>query len=120
MAEGGKYVEIPRRGGLVLASGIGIAVAKISAEILKWRPFDIDIASFFATYLYQVMNRTSLRGMSWVARMEPKKNQIVRTEPGIKVSSWLRDISCCSCLTVLPGIALVLLSKICKHLFPPL
>ena len=43
----------------MLASGIGnfgIAVAKISAEILKWRPFDIDIASFFltiATYLYQ-------------------------------------------------------------------
>ena len=34
-----------------------------------------------------------------------------RTEGKIKVCTWLREISSCSCLTVLPGPAWVLLSK---------
>ena len=38
----------------------------------------------------------------------------------IKVCTWLREISSCSCLTVLPGPAWVLLSKTCKPLFAPL
>ena len=39
-------------------------------------------------------------------------------EGAIKVCTWLREISSCSCLTVLPGPAWVLLSKTCKPLFP--
>ena len=42
------------------------------------------------------------------------------TEGEIKVCTWLREISSCSCLTVLPGPAWVLLSKTYKPLFPPL
>ena len=42
------------------------------------------------------------------------------TEGEIKVCTWLREISSCSCLTVLPGPAWVLLSKTNKPLFPPL
>ena len=34
--------------------------------------------------------------------------------------TWLREISACSCLTVLPGPAWVLLGKTCKPLFTPL
>ena len=44
----------------------------------------------------------------------------VSTEGEIKVCTWLREISSCSCLTVLPGPAWVLLSKTNKPLFPPL
>ena len=39
------------------------------------------------------------------------------TEPGIKVCAWLREISSCSCLTVLPGPACLLLNKICVPFF---
>ena len=35
------------------------------------------------------------------------------TEPGIRACTWLREISSCSCLTVLPGPAWLLLNKIC-------
>ena len=42
------------------------------------------------------------------------------TEGEIKVCTWLREISSCSCLTILPGPAWVLLSKTYKPLFPPL
>ena len=42
------------------------------------------------------------------------------TERQINVSTWLREISSCSCLTVLPASAWVLLSKTCKPLFAPL
>ena len=38
----------------------------------------------------------------------------------MKVCTWLRQISSCSCLTVLPGPAWVLLSKTYKPLFTPL
>ena len=39
------------------------------------------------------------------------------TEPGIKACMWLREISSCSCLTVLPERAWLLLNKICIPLF---
>ena len=42
------------------------------------------------------------------------------TERQIKVCMWLREISSCSCLTVLPGPPWVLLSKTYKPLFAPL
>ena len=42
------------------------------------------------------------------------------TEGEIKVCTGLREISSCSCLTVLPGPAWVLLSKTCKPLLAPL
>ena len=42
------------------------------------------------------------------------------TERQIKVCTWLREISSCSCLTALPGPAWVLLSKTYKPLFTPL
>ena len=42
------------------------------------------------------------------------------TERQIKVCTWLREISSCSCLTVLLGSAWVLLSKTCKPIFAPL
>ena len=42
------------------------------------------------------------------------------TEGEINVCTWLREIYSCSCLTVLPGPAWVLLSKTNKPLFPPL
>ena len=35
------------------------------------------------------------------------------TEAGIKACTWLREMSSCSCLTVLPGPAWLLLNKIC-------
>ena len=41
------------------------------------------------------------------------------TERQIKVSTRLHEISSCSCLSVLPGPAWVLLNKICKPLFAP-
>ena len=41
-------------------------------------------------------------------------------EGKIKVCTWLREISSCSCLTVLPGPAWVLLSKTYKPLVTPL
>ena len=44
----------------------------------------------------------------------------VPTEVEIKAGTWLREISSCSCLTVLPGPAWLLLSKTYKPLFPPL
>ena len=46
--------------------------------------------------------------------------QILYTEGEIKVCTWLREISSCSCLNVLPGPAWVLLSKTYKPLFTPL
>ena len=49
-----------------------------------------------------------------------KRSKSSYTEGEIKVCTWLREISSCSCLTVLPGPAWVLLSKIYKPLFPPL
>ena len=42
------------------------------------------------------------------------------TEGKLKVCTWLREISSCSCLTVLPGPAWVLLSKTYKPFFAPL
>ena len=42
------------------------------------------------------------------------------TERQIKVCTWSREISSCSCLTVLPGPARVLLSKTYITLFAPL
>ena len=39
------------------------------------------------------------------------------TEGEIKVCTWLREISSCSCLIVLPGPAWVLLSKTNKQTF---
>ena len=42
------------------------------------------------------------------------------TEPRKSLGTWLREISPCSCLTVLPGPAWVLLSKICKDFFSAL
>ena len=42
------------------------------------------------------------------------------TEHPENVCTWLREVSSCSCLTVLPGPAWVLLSKTYKPLFPPL
>ena len=39
------------------------------------------------------------------------------TEPGIKACTWLGEISSCSCLTVLPGPAWLLLNKIYMSLF---
>ena len=43
-----------------------------------------------------------------------------RTGEKIKVCTWLREISSCSCLTFLPGPAWLLLSKTYKPLFTPL
>ena len=43
---------------------------------------------------------------------------LIRTEGEIKVCRWLREMSSCSCLTVLPGPAWVLLSKTNIPLFP--
>ena len=45
---------------------------------------------------------------------------LTHTEGKIKVCTWLREISSCSCLTVLLGPAWVLLSKTNKPLFSPL
>ena len=42
------------------------------------------------------------------------------TEPRKSLGTWLREMSSCSCLTFLPGPALVLLSKICKDFFSAL
>ena len=42
------------------------------------------------------------------------------TEGEIKVCTWLREISSCSCLTVLPGPAWLLLNKICILFLGPL
>ena len=42
---------------------------------------------------------------------------ISSTERQIKVCTWLREISSCSCLTVLPGPAWLLLNKTYKPLF---
>ena len=39
------------------------------------------------------------------------------TERQIKVCTWLRDISSCSCLNFMPGPAWLLLNKICTPLF---
>ena len=39
------------------------------------------------------------------------------TEPWIKVCTWLWEVSSCSCLTVVPGPAWLLLNKICIPLF---
>ena len=39
------------------------------------------------------------------------------TESGIKACTWLREISSCSCLTVLPSPAWLLLNKMCIPLF---
>ena len=39
------------------------------------------------------------------------------TELGIKACTWLREISSCSCLTVVPGPVWLLLNKICIPLF---
>ena len=47
-------------------------------------------------------------------------NKCTNTEGEIKVCTWLREIPSCSCFTVLPGPAWVLLSKTNKPLFPPL
>ena len=44
----------------------------------------------------------------------------IYTERQIKVCTWLREISSCSCLTALSGPAWVLLSKTCTPLFAPL
>ena len=41
----------------------------------------------------------------------------LHTEPGIKACTWLREISSCSCLTIMPGPAWLLLNKICVPLF---
>ena len=51
---------------------------------------------------------------------ENKVSTILHTEGEIKVCMWLREISSCTCLTVLPGPDWVLLSKTNKPLFPPL
>ena len=57
-----------------------------------------------------------------IACKEMKFNgcQKICTEPIKSLGTWLRAISSCSCLTVLPGPAWVLLSKICKDIFPQL
>ena len=57
----------------------------------------------------------------WPKTIKPKSiGQMHCTEGEIKVCTWLREISSCSCLTILPGPAWVLLSKTYKPLFPPL
>ena len=37
------------------------------------------------------------------------------TEMRLNLCTWLGEISSCSCLTVLPGPAWILLNKICKY-----
>ena len=50
---------------------------------------------------------------------ERNNNQMLKlyTEPGIKACTWLREISSCYCLIILPGPACLLLNKICIPLF---
>ena len=53
-------------------------------------------------------------------RCDPNENIIPVadcTEPGIKACTWLQEITSCSCLTVLPGPAYLLLNKIYIPLF---
>ena len=47
----------------------------------------------------------------------PEVSFFACTKPGIKVYMWLREFSSCSCLTVLPGPAWLLLNKIFIPLF---
>ena len=55
-----------------------------------------------------------------ILNVEFHRNALSFTEGKIKVCTWLREISSCSCLTELPGPARVLLSKTNKPLLTPL
>ena len=51
------------------------------------------------------------------SKRERESQQPTCTDGKIKVCMWLREISSCSCLTVLPGPAWLLINKICIPLF---
>ena len=66
-----------------------------------------------------------MNGVEWGRHSPLKRSPVLKlvnvcTEGEIKVCTWLREISSCSYLTVLPGPAWVLLSKTNEPLFPPL
>ena len=63
-------------------------------------------------------NVTVAHNMTAVSATERKAdNRTKCTEPGKSLGTWLREISSCSCLTVLPGPAWLLLNNICIPLF---
>ena len=52
--------------------------------------------------------------LSWSQNKHALQSVISSTEMRFNICTWFGEISSCSCLTVLPGPAWVLLSKICK------
>ena len=56
--------------------------------------------------------------ISWGTRHRHRPpRRCIYTEPWIKACTWLREISLCSCLTVVPGPTWLLLNSICISLF---
>ena len=88
----------------------------VSAELLLTKRTSEVMMTLFANKLIRI--RAVKKISDWLACW----NHIVilTTEGVIKVCTWLREISSCSCLTVLPGPAWVLLIKTCSPLLTPL
>ena len=91
-------------------------IADTDSAVLAVNP--IISNQFQSTETRLLAKVSSRKGMGIIARsLFPVLIEIdfVRTEGEIKVCTWLREICSCSCLTVLPGPAWVLLNKICKE-----
>ena len=93
-------------------------------HVQKINLISVNVGSFVTSFIAKRMgvSRCPLSCSSYcTSRTFQTHPQIcICTEGEIKVCTWLREISSCSCLTVLPGPAWVLLSKTCKPLFTPL
>ena len=81
-----------------------------------------DICNAYARTLWQcrIQMMAGTKDIKFVALKLYPGPWCKSTEGEIKVCTWLREISSCSCLTVLPGPAWVLLSKTNQPLFSPL
>ena len=108
---------------LLLVSSVALPCA-CALFAVTWGLKGRDVAAALGVPIIGSLQRTFLKALQsnlfHVLGQISTLCPVSTTEGKIKVCMWLREISSCSRLTVLPGPAWVLLSKTCNPLFAPL
>ena len=114
---GSEPQRLGKRGKVIVGMIVVLNIIAICVGFaLVSRSFDMTISATTTT----TTSTTTASTLAPPARCWGSGKKKQNTERQIKVCTWLREICSCSCLTVLPGPAWVLLSKTCKPYFAPL
>ena len=97
---------------------LGLQNSERRASLIARERVGLGATMSLVGWLYRASEREASLSVKLMAGVV--NYYIIHTEPRKSLGTWLREFSSCSCLIFLPGLAWVLLSKICKDFFSAL